>query len=113
MSSAKFSTKFNPSNFVTSGPYLSLCEKKLNPQLRWKHCTVMSEVFPLCRTFGVKLNLTDESGGQGYGKPSSLRGPPVQGLHENARLYAHGNSTPMFSCMYMYVHYIMQVLPLF
>lgn len=43
------------------------------------------------RTFGVKLNLTDESGGQGYGKPS---GPPVQGLHENPRLFSQGNSTP-------------------
>lgn len=46
----------------------------------------------VCRTFGVKL----ESGGPGYDKPS-LRGPPVQGLHENARLYSQGSSTPIFS----------------
>lgn len=47
------------------------------------------------KTFGVKLNLTDESG-PGYGK-TSLRGPPVQGLHENSMLLSHGSSTPIFS----------------
>ena len=48
------------------------------------------------RTFGVKLNLTDENSVPGYGKPP-LRGPPVQGLHENSTLYSRASSTPIFS----------------
>ena len=50
------------------------------------------------RGFGVKLNVADESGTPSYGKVP-LRGPPVQGLHENL---TYGSNTPKITCTHKY-----------
>lgn len=49
----------------------------------------------LCRTFNLKVNLPDEGGGSSYNKPT-LRGPPVQGLHETSLLISCGSRTQPF-----------------